>query len=164
MVRAEDFGGREIREIHLHHDGGGTELDSVDEIEEDALSRTDQRFARIPYHLIVRRPVVEADGLGSPLPWNPWTIEAGRPLSEIPASIRGRNAHAVAIVVAGHWHDQPLPRWAQDRVVEACVAVCRAAGLSWTDVYGHRELAATLCPGYDVGAIRERVRAILEGA
>lgn len=156
-----DFGGREIREVHLHHEGGGDELDAVDDIERVALSRVDQRFSRIPYHLIVRRPVVEGDEAPEPLAVNPWVVEEGRPLAMVPASIRGRNDHAVAIVVAGHWHDQPLPRWAFDRLVEAVVAVCRASGLEWTDVYGHGELAATLCPGYDVGAVREAVQAAM---
>jgi hypothetical protein len=69
----------------------------------------------------------------------------------------------VAICVAGHWHDQPLPRWALERLVEACVAVCKASGLTWTDIYGHGELAATLCPGYSAALVRDLVREALEG-
>lgn len=158
-----DFGNRTITEIHLHHEGGGSELDSVARIAANALSREDQHFASIPYHLIVRRPVLLADGVAIPIEGNPWTIEAGRPLAMMPASIKGRNHGAVAIVVAGRWDREPLPGHAFDRLVEACVWVCRGAGLTWTDIYGHGELAATLCPGYDVGAVREAVRVALEG-
>ena len=158
-----DFDGRVIREIHLHHEGGGTELDTVEHIEDVALSRDDQHFASIPYHLIVRRPLLRADAVAAPIEGNPWTIEEGRPLRLQPASVRGRNAGAVAICVAGHWHDQPLPEHARDRLVEVCVAVCRASGLTWTDVYGHGELAATLCPGYSAALVRDLVREALEG-
>lgn len=158
-----DFGGRVVTEIHLHHEGGGTELDTVDHIAAGAMSREDQHFALIPYHLIIRRPVLAVDAVAVPIEGNPWTIEAGRPLAMMPASVKGRNAGAVAIVVAGRWDREPLPAHAFDRLVEACVWVCRGAGLAWTDIYGHGELAPTLCPGYDVGAVREAVQVRLEG-
>ena len=157
-----DFGDREITEIHLHHEGGGSEMDTVERIEEVALSRQDQRFASIPYHLIVRRPVVEGDERAEGHAENPWTVEEGRPLRLAPASIKGRNAGAVAVVVAGHWHDQPLPRWAYERLAEVCAAICRATGLTWSDIYGHGELAATLCPGYSPAVVREMVRVALD--
>ena len=97
LTRPPDFGGRTITAIHLHHDGGGTELDDAQDVEEDALSRTDQRFASIPYHFVITRPDVgSVDALGI----NHWRIEEGRPLSATPASIKGHNPGAVAIVVA----------------------------------------------------------------
>lgn len=156
-----DFGGRAITAIHLHHEGGGSELDDVDRIEEVALSREDQHFARIPYHLVIFRPAAAADDLPVPLEENHWTIEAGRPLRLMPASVRGHNVGAVAIVVAGRWDRQPLPRWALDRLVEACVWIAVAAGLSADDIHGHRELAPTLCPGYSPSAVRVAVSARL---
>lgn len=159
MDTPPDFGGRIIRQIHLHHEGGGSELDDARRIEEVALSRIDQHFARIPYHLIVRRPVVDGDDVAAPLDVNPWQVIEGRPLSMIPASIKGHNEHAVAIVVAGRWDREPLPRWALNRLVEAVRWVMLGAGLGVRDIYGHRELEPTLCPGYDPAVVRALVGA-----
>ena len=156
-----DFGGRAITAIHLHHEGGGDETDDAHRIEDVALSRTDQHFARIPYHLVVTRPILAADGLPVPLPENPWRVTEGRPLRLTPASVKGHNEGAVAIVVAGRWDKDPLPAWALDRIVEACVWICMATGLGADDIHGHRELAPTLCPGYDPALVRVAVAARL---
>lgn len=158
-----NFGPRTITAIHLHHDGGGDELDDPHEIERDALSRVDQRFAQIPYHVVVFRPTSAADALAVPLEANPWLAAEGRPLRLDPASVRGQNAGAVAIVVAGRWDREPLPAWAYERLIEVCVWVCRAAGLTAEAIHGHRELAPTLCPGYDVARVRAGVEAALCG-
>lgn len=88
---------RLIREIHLHHDGGGNGLGDAREIERDALSREDQKFARIPYHLVIMRPVTAADSLDEPT-GNLWAVLEGRPLDQIPASSTGRNEGAIALV------------------------------------------------------------------
>lgn len=158
LSQPPDFGGRTITAIHLHHDGGGTELDDAQAIEEDALSRTDQRFVCIPYHLVVFRPDVgRVDALGI----NHWQVVEGRPLSATPASIKGHNTGAVAIVVAGRWDRDPLPLYALERLAEVCAWVCRAAGLGADAIFGHRELASTLCPGYDPALVRDAVRALL---
>lgn len=152
---------RVITAIHLHHEGGGDELDDADEVERMAMSRADQRFARIPYHFVVFRRVGDEDSRAAPTAGNPWVVTEGRPLGLVPASVRGLNEGAVAIVVSGRWDLHPLPIWAQDRVVEVCVWLCRSLGLGVGAIHGHGELAPTLCPGYAVDHIRVRVRELL---
>ena len=155
LSRPPDFGGRTITAIHLHHDGGGTELDDARDVEEDALSRTDERFAAIPYNIVIYRPLApDPPTLGV----NYWIAVEGRPLEVMPASIGGHNTGAVAIVVAGRWDRDPLPLFALERIAEVCVWVCRAAGLGAEAIFGHRELANTLCPGYDPELVRQAVR------
>ena len=152
-----DFGGRRIVAIHVHHEGGGTELHGADDVEAMALSRTDQHFARIPYHVVICRPIVAGDGQPKPLAVNPWVAEEGRPLSMMPASVKGHNEGAVAVVLAGRWDREPLPEWAWERLVEVCRWLLAATGLPVEAIRGHRELAPTLCPGIDPAEIRRRV-------
>lgn len=154
---------RRITEIHLHHEGGGTELNDVADVERGALSRTDQRFRCMPYHFLIMRPVTLADALDQPT-GNLWELREGRPVDEMPASSTGRNAHAVAVCVAGRWDREPLPGFALDRLVEACAWLCRSFGLGAADIYGHREIAEpghTVCPGYDPAVVRARVEEVL---
>lgn len=150
---------RTITEIHLHHEGGGSELNDVADVERGALSRTDQHFRSMPYNFLIMRPVTAADALDQPT-GNLWAVREGRPVDEIPASSTGRNSHAIAVCVAGRWDVEPLPGYALDRLVEVCVWLCRSFGLGASDIYGHREIAApghTVCPGYDPGLVRARV-------
>lgn len=163
LSRPPDVGGRVVTEIHLHHEGGGDELDSAEDIERAALSRG-VGFASMPYHIVVRRGSDELGPDGAPvLGVNLWRAVQGRPLDQQPASVKGRNAHAVAVVVAGAWHEAPLPRYAEDVLVAVCEWLCESLGLPAAAIVGHRELAPTLCPGYDPEAIRRRVRARLGG-
>lgn len=163
LSRPPDVGGRVVRAIHLHHEGGGDELDEAEDIERAALGRG-VGFARIPYHIVVRRGPDELGPDGAPvLGVNLWRAEQGRPFAEVPASIRGHNEGAVAVVVAGAWHELPLPRYAEDVLVAVCEWLCDGLELPAAAIVGHRELAPTLCPGYDPEAIRRRVRARLGG-
>lgn len=172
LSRPPDLGGREVRWIDLHHEGDGSELDSPAIIRHGAMSRTDQHFGDIPYHIVIWRPVVKADDQPAPLPGNPWAIDAGRPLSDWPASVKpeqapNHNPHAIAIVVAGRWDREPLPTEARDRLVEVLVWLVRHLGLPVEAIQGHREVCRdphyTVCPGYDPGEIRALVRAAVGG-
>ena len=152
-----DFGGRKITAIHIHHEGGASELDDAEDVERMALSRTDQHFARIPYHVVICRPVVAGDEVAVPLADSPWVAQEGRPLPMTPASVKGHNEGAVAVMLAGRWDRQPLPEWGWERLVEVCRWLLAATGLPVEAIRGHRELAPTLCPGIDPAELRRRI-------
>lgn len=157
LSQPPDFGGRRIVAIHVHHEGGGSELHEAEDVERMAMSRTDEDFARIPYHVVICRPVTAADGLDQPTAGSLWRAEEGRPLSMIPASIKGHNEGAVAVVLAGRWDREPLPEWGWELLVRVCRWLIDGAGLGVEAIRGHRELAATLCPGIDPAELRRRV-------
>lgn len=157
LSRPPDFGGRVITAIHVHHEGGGTELHGSEDVERMALSREDQHFAQIPYHVVICRPVTALDGLDAPTDGSLWCAQEGRPLGMDPASVRGHNAGAVAVVLAGRWDQEPLPEWGWAKVVEVCRWLLAATGLPVEAVRGHCEMAPTLCPGIDPAELRRRI-------
>lgn len=147
---------RKITQIHFHHDGGGTEFDDAEDIKRHALSRTDQSFKDLPYNFVINRRLAVEDSVDVPIS-NQWQVLTGRDIEVMPASIKGHNEGAVAIVIAGRWDNSPLPTFAEDRAIEVAVWLCESFGLRAGDIYGHKELAPpgyTVCPGYDMDRIR----------
>lgn len=147
---------RRITQIHFHHDGGGDEFDDAEDIKHDAMSRTDQSFSDIPYNFVINRRLVPQDAVDAPID-NQWQVLTGRDIERMPASIKGHNEGAVAIVIAGRWDNQPLPSFAEDVAIELALWLCKSFKLTADDIFGHKELAPpgyTVCPGYDVARIR----------
>lgn len=147
---------RRITQIHFHHDGGGDEFDNAFDIEHDAMSRTDQVFTRMPYNFVINRRLTKEDTIDAPIN-NQWQLLTGRDVEIMPASIKGHNEGAVAIVIAGRWDQQPLPMYAEDVAIEAAIWLCKSFNLTADNIFAHKELAPpgyTVCPGYDVSRIR----------
>lgn len=148
-----DVGSRYIDELHFHH-SAGSELDTIAQVTAGAMSRGDKHFAGDPYNFHVWRP---PDDPEIPLDANKWIVEYGRPAHLKPASIEGRNTHALAVVVHGRWDTQPLPLDAQERLVDVLAWLCRSFDIPVSRVFGHRERDTpghTVCPGYDPEVIR----------
>lgn len=98
-------------------------------------------FATIGYHFLVG-----IDG----------TVYKGRPMAQVGAHCRGHNAHSIGIAyVGGALADCRTP--ADTRTPEQCLALRTLVGellrrFPGAKVVGHRDLAPTGCPGFDVSS------------
>ena len=92
-------------------------------------------WARIGYHFVVR-----LDG----------TIEHGRAIGDIGAHVSGHNRHSIGICYVGGGTGQDTRTLDQRLSITALVNALRLVLPEPIRVVGHRDLAATLCPGYDV--------------
>ncbi|MET9155959.1 peptidoglycan recognition family protein [Streptomyces griseoflavus] len=60
----------------------------------------------------------------------------------------GQNDYAVGIACEGAYHDGAVPPTAQwDVLVTLCAYTCDRYGIPSTQLYGHKDYGATLCPG-----------------
>lgn len=98
-------------------------------------------FRKIGYHRFIRR-----DG----------TVEIGRPYSEVGAHVGGQNSGKIGICWAGGLERATGPNVGVDNrtaaQTDALIATIRDILRSHPNakVVGHRDLAATLCPAFDV--------------
>ena len=116
----------------LHHTGGAAGEDpSAAEI--DAIHRG-LRWAGVGYHYLIRK-----DG----------RIEKGRPAAAIGAHVEGANIWSVGVALCGNFCEEE-PTAAQ---IESCAMLLSVLSSSFRvpldveHVVGHRDLAATACPG-----------------
>lgn len=92
-------------------------------------------WAGIGYHFVIR-----LDG----------TIERGRPIGDVGAHVKGHNARSIGICYIGGGTGQDTRTLSQRLSIEALVRALRLVLPEPIKVVGHRDLGATLCPGYDV--------------
>ena len=122
--------------LTVHHTGadtralGASDLQTVQRIEN--YHRVSLGWACIGYHFLIAD-----DG----------TIYEGRPLSIQGAHVRDANAGNIGVAIIGDCHCQspsPAQLATLDYVLHAAVQRYR---LRPDRIYGHRDLAATTCPG-----------------
>jgi len=94
------------------------------------------------YDEIAYNAVIERDG----------TIFWGRPLGTKPAANAGQNAGTAAVCVVAD-NTQPDKRMTHEQIA-TLASFIRACSLLYPGIHviGHRDLKATACPGFDVGA------------
>ncbi len=118
--------------IVLHHTGGAAGEDP-DAAEIDGIHRR-LGWAGIGYHFLVRR-----DG----------AVEAGRPALAVGAHAEGANHDSVGVALCGNFCED-VPTNAQ---LESCAMLLALLSASFgfepdaEHIAGHRDLAATACPG-----------------
>ena len=118
--------------IVLHHTGGAAGEDP-DAAEIDGIHRR-LGWAGIGYHFLIRR-----DG----------AVEAGRPALAIGAHAEGANHDSVGVALCGNFCED-VPTNAQ---LESCAMLLALLSASFgfepdaEHIAGHRDLAATACPG-----------------
>ena len=134
-------GQKHIRQIVMHYSATYPDQD-IGAAEIDRWHR-DRSFARIGYHYVIRR-----DG----------TVEPGRPEGVQGAHVRGHNAGSIGICLVGGIDRATGPDVGVDNRTEAqkraAVALIRdiLTRHPGSEIVGHRDLAATQCPGYDARA------------
>lgn len=118
--------------IVLHHTGGAAGEDP-DAARIDAAHRG-LGWAGIGYHYLIRK-----DG----------TIERGRPAALAGAHAEGANARSVGIALCGNFcAEEPTGAQAEScAMLLAAVSAAEGVPLGAGRVLGHRDLAATACPG-----------------
>ena len=125
---------RRIDEIVIHYTATPAGRD-VTAAEIDGWHRA-RGWAGIGYHFVVR-----LDG----------TIERGRSVGAAGAHARGHNATTIGVCYVGGGTGQDTRTPAQRRALRLLVGGLRDV-FGPLGVAGHRDLGATLCPGFDVRA------------
>ena len=148
---------RPLTRIVLHHTAG-SELDTPEMAAKYAVDRK-VGITHDPYHWHIWRGPDQGVGV------NAWRVDAGRDMSEIPASSHGENEGTISVTVHGDWSKSPLPIWARDLLVSTVAGLCTGYGIDARQIFGHREMVGeqTACPGYDPEVIRQGVREALYG-
>ena len=127
---------RDIREIHIHCTATKEGIDfNVKDIDR---WHKENGWDECGYHYVIK-----LDG----------TIEKGRDINKIPASIKGRNKHAVAIVYVGGLDKDgcPMDTRTNKQKVSMWLLVDRLRKrFGSIPVYGHNEFANKDCPCFDV--------------
>ena len=127
---------RTIRKIIVHH--SASPAVSMEKIEEWHIERG---FSEIGYHF-----VVQAGGF----------VRLGRKLDRIGAHCKGHNSDSLGVCVVGSFENgQPVPGSQWVALVAIVGDLLRQFDLSVRDVYGHKELGRTLCPGFDPQLLRD---------
>jgi N-acetylmuramoyl-L-alanine amidase len=97
--------------------------------------------------------------------YNDASVHKGRPNSEVGAHCEGNNATSIGICVIGKGAALPLgegymtkEKWAA--LLKLCYEVMQAYGVSYTRVFGHREMPSgkkqgKTCPGFSVATLRK---------
>ena len=129
---------RAIRKIVVHH--SASHAVSKEQIEEWHIERG---FSEIGYHY-----VIQAGGL----------VRLGRKLDRIGAHCKGHNSDSVGVCVVGSFEDgAPVPGSQWVALVSIVSDLMVQFGLSVKDVYGHKELGQTLCPGFNPQLLRDEL-------
>jgi N-acetyl-anhydromuramyl-L-alanine amidase AmpD len=140
--------------IVVHH----TATDRAATVEDIRRMHVEGRGWRdIGYHWLVSQPTDEhlatvhqgrmEDGNGR---WESW---------EYGAHVRGHNHRSVGVSLIGNYDTDALPRAMESVLCLKLARLCQQFGLREGHVVGHRDLAATACPGrhVDMDAIQRRV-------
>lgn len=120
---------RKIDKIIIHHSATPAKMDiGVEEIRKWHLERG---FNDIGYHDVIR-----LNG----------RAEEGRPLELAGAHCKGHNANSIGICVVGTGPNFTQAQW---KTLRRLVSLYKAQ-YPKAAVYGHKDLAPTLCPGFEV--------------
>tara|TARA_R100000664_G_C2733831_1_gene123802 strand:+ start:778 stop:1188 length:411 start_codon:yes stop_codon:yes gene_type:complete len=129
---------RAIRKIIVHHSASSAV--SKEKIEEWHIERG---FSEIGYHY-----VIQAGGL----------VRLGRKIDRIGAHCKGHNSDSVGVCVVGSFENgAPVPGSQWVSLVSIVSDLMVQFDLSVKDVYGHKELGQTLCPGFDPQLLRDEL-------
>lgn len=112
--------------IVLHH------ADSYGTVKDIHNQHKNQGWAGIGYHLYVT-----TDG----------QVWRGRPIGSIGAHAAPYNSNSIGICAQGRWdQDKDMPNVQRNAIIE-CIAYCKQLYPGIKSLVGHKELAATACPG-----------------
>lgn len=132
---------RAINEIIIHHTASGVDALTWEQIRGVHLERG---WSDIGYHFGFVK-----DG-------DEWSLRKGRPVEVVGAHAKGRNSHSIGVVVEGNYETTPFPKEIFWSVVDVVWRLARDYKIKPGSIFGHREVASTLCPGkyFPLEAIR----------
>ena len=120
---------RQINKIVVHHSASkqSTTRDQIDRWHKD------RGWSGVGYHY-----VIESDG----------SIMMGRPFGKVGAHTKGNNGDSIGVCVVGNYEQIDSMTLGQHQsLVVLLHGLMGQFDLAVDDVYGHRELGATACPG-----------------
>jgi len=121
---------RRINKIFVHHSASSQQNTTRDMIND---WHNDRGWNGIGYHY-----VIVADG----------SIMMGRSFDRVGAHCRGHNQHSIGICVVGNYeNDLSMTPGQEQSLVMVLNGLLSQFGLDANEVYGHRELGETACPG-----------------
>jgi len=124
---------REIDSIIVHHTASPEEALTWEQIRDYHVH--ERGYLDIGYHYGVVK-----DDRG-------WSIKKGRDPDIVGAHCRGHNRSSLGVVVEGNYSLTDLDDEPFQLVVALLVDLCEEFAVAPARIYGHRELAATECPG-----------------
>ena len=120
---------RKINKIFVHHSASSqnTTRDQID------IWHKNREWDGVGYHY-----VIENDG----------SIMMGRPFAKVGAHVKGHNRNSIGVCVVGNYMDDLAMTSGQEQsLVVVLHGLLTQFDLDANEVYGHRELGETLCPG-----------------
>lgn len=120
---------RNIEKVIVHHSASGSAVTTVEKIDR---WHKDRGWSGIGYHY-----VIYPDG----------SVNKGRHINKTGAHCRGHNTGSIGICVAGNFEIEPVTDTQKAGLFDLIEELLEKYELSWFDVYGHRELGNSLCPG-----------------
>jgi len=120
---------RNIEKVIVHHSASGSAVTTVEKIDR---WHKDRGWSGIGYHY-----VIYPDG----------SVNKGRHINKTGAHCRGHNTGSIGICVAGNFEIEPVTDTQKAGLFDLIEELLEKYQLSWFDVYGHRELGNSLCPG-----------------
>lgn len=125
---------RTIDLIAIHHSASGL-WTTAEHIRDWHIAKG---WSDIGYHF-----VIESDGV----------VKKGRPVDKIGAHIRFHNTHSIGICLVGNNTDAQ-EKWT-DAQIKSLKNLLTVLGSVYpeAEIKGHRDMAATLCPGLDVAEL-----------
>jgi N-acetyl-anhydromuramyl-L-alanine amidase AmpD len=85
-------------------------------------------------------------------------VENGRPLELSGAHCKGHNRNSIGICLVGK--DEFTPEQL-DSLLDQLEFICKTYDIPYSDIYGHCEFSEKTCPNFDVGSIRDIMKARL---
>ena len=127
---------RAIQKIVVHHSASPqVSLEKIDEWHRE------RGFNQIGYHF-----VIQAGGF----------VRLGRKVETMGAHCKGHNSDSIGVCVVGSFENGDPVHGSQWVALVSLVGdLLRQYDLSVRDVYGHKELVVTLCPGFDPETLRD---------
>ena len=133
-----------IEELVIHHSAG--EWGDVEYLNRLHLARG---WRGIGYHKVILGPypTYVSWARNQPREDLDGAIKQGRQDHISGAHCRGHNTTSLGICVVGHLDAHAPTERQYEALVDACVRLCRRHGLHACNIYGHKELRPTRCPG-----------------
>ena len=121
---------RTINKIIVHHSASGSAVTTVEKIRKWHVEGNG--WSDIGYHFVIY-PTGE--------------VHTGRPMSRTGAHCKGHNKGSIGICVAGNFEVEPTQEKQEAALFDLIDKLCKKHKITWKEVYGHKELGKTLCPG-----------------
>ena len=132
---------RNINKIIIHHSASGSAVTTVEKIRKWHVEGNG--WSDIGYHFVI---------------YPNGSCHKGRHINKTGAHCKGHNKGSIGICVVGNFEVEPTQQYQEAGLVNKIEELLEQYNLTWKDVYGHRELGKSACPGTSLFKFLVRVR------